>query len=106
MLVGDNKKYVTALIVPSFLHLQAWAKDNGLNYESNKQIIGNEKIKALIDAEIGTVNKEFGHVEQVKKFKLLDKEWTIEDGELTPTLKVKRKVILSRYESLVEEMYN
>ena len=106
MLVGDNRKYVTALIVPSFLHLQAWAKENGLDYESNTQIIGNEKIKALIDAEIGTANKEFGHVEQVKKFKLLDKEWTIEDGELTPTLKVKRKVILSRYESLVEEMYS
>ena len=106
MLVGDNQKFVTALIVPSFLHLQAWAKDHGINYESNQQIIGNEKIKALINAEIGTTNKEFGHVEQVKKFKLLDKEWTIEDGELTPTLKVKRKVILSRYESLVEEMYN
>jgi len=106
MLVGDNKKYVTALIVPSFMHLQAWAKENGIGYESNQQIIGNEKIKALIDAEIGNANKEFGHVEQVKKFKLLDKEWTIEDGELTPTLKVKRKVILSRYESLVEEMYN
>jgi long-chain acyl-CoA synthetase len=106
MLVGDNRKYVTALIVPSFLHLQAWAKDNGLNYESNKQIIGNEKIKALIDAEIGTANKEFGHVEQIKKYRLLEKEWTIEDGELTPTLKVKRKVILSRYETLVEEMYN
>ncbi len=106
MLVGDNKKFVTALIVPSFMHLQAWAKDNGVSYESNKQIIGNEKIKALINAEIEEANKEFGRVEQVKKFSLLDKEWTIEDGELTPTLKVKRKVILSRYEALVEEMYS
>lgn len=106
MLVGDNKKFVTALIVPSFMHLEAWAKENGVSYESNKQIIGNEKIKALINTEIGVANKEFGHVEQVKKFSLLDKEWTIEDGELTPTLKMKRKVILARYESLVEEMYN
>ena len=106
MLVGDNKKYVTALIVPSFLHLQAWAKENGVSYESNQQIVGNEKIKALINGEIGMTNKEFGHVEQVKKFALLDKEWTIEDGELTPTLKVKRKVILSRYDAMVEEMYN
>ena len=106
MLVGDNQKFVTALIVPSFLHLQAWAKDNGVPYESNTQIVGNEKIKALINAEIGAANKEFGHVEQVKKFALLDKEWTIEDGELTPTLKVKRKIILTRYEALVESMYN
>ena len=106
MLVGDNQKFVTALIVPSFLHLQAWAKDNGVNYESNKQIVGNEKIITLINADISAANKEFGHVEQVKKFKLLDKEWTIEDGELTPTLKVKRKVILARYEAFVQEMYN
>lgn len=106
MLVGDNQKFVTALIVPSFLHLQAWAKENGVPYESNTQIVGNEKIKTLINAEIGVTNKEFGHVEQVKKFALLDKEWTIEDGELTPTLKVKRKIILTRYEALVESMYN
>ena len=106
MLVGDNKKFVTALVVPSFLHLQAWAKEHNLAYESNHQIVGNEKIKALINEEIAHTNKEFGHVEQVKKFELLDKEWTIEDGELTPTLKVKRKVILSRYEALVDSMYN
>jgi long-chain acyl-CoA synthetase len=106
MLVGDNMKFVTALIVPSFLHLQAWAKEHNIPYESNQQIVGNEKIKALINEEISRTNKEFGHVEQVKKFELLDKEWTIEDGELTPTLKVKRKVILSRYEKLVDQMYN
>jgi long-chain acyl-CoA synthetase len=106
MLVGDNKKFVTALIVPSFLHLQAWAKENGIKYESDQQIIGNEKIKALINAEIDATNKEFGNVEKVKKFALLHKEWTIEDGELTPTLKVKRKVILARYEAMVEEMYS
>ncbi|MCW3125182.1 MAG: long-chain fatty acid--CoA ligase [Bacteroidetes bacterium] len=106
MLVGDNMKFVTALVVPSFLHLQAWAKEHNIPYNSNQQMVGNEKIKALINAEIDHTNKEFGHVEQVKKFELLDKEWTIEDGELTPTLKVKRKVILSRYEKLVEGMYN
>jgi len=106
MLVGDNQKFVTALIVPSFLHLQQWAKDNGVTYESNTSIVGNEKVKALIDADILAANKEFGKVEQVKKFQLLDKEWTIEDGELTPTLKVKRKVILARYETLVTEMYS
>jgi long-chain acyl-CoA synthetase len=106
MLVGDNMKFVTALIVPSFLHLQAWAKEHNIPYESNQQIVGNEKIKTLINDEISRTNKEFGHVEQVKKFELLDKEWTIEDGELTPTLKVKRKVILSRYEKLVDQMYN
>jgi long-chain acyl-CoA synthetase len=52
MLVGDNKKFVTALVVPSFLHLQAWAKENNIPYESNRQIVGNEKIKKLINDEI------------------------------------------------------
>lgn len=105
MLVGDNRKFVTALVVPSFLHLQAWSREQGIAYENNSQIIGNEKVKALIYAEIEAANRGFGHVEQVKKFQLLDREWTIEEGELTPTLKVKRKVILSRYGALIEEMY-
>jgi long-chain acyl-CoA synthetase len=105
MVVGDNQKYVTALIVPSFLHLQAFARENGINYTSNSQIVGDSKVKALIQAEIDSTNKEFGHVEQVKKFEILDKEWTIEDGELTPTLKVKRKIILAKFDRIVQAMY-
>ncbi|MFN8276400.1 MAG: long-chain fatty acid--CoA ligase [Chitinophagales bacterium] len=105
MLVGDNMKFVSALIVPSFANLQAWANEQGIAYESNRQIVDNEKVKALIHADIEKCNKEFGQVERVKKFVLLDKEWTIEDGELTPTLKVKRKAILARYAQLVEQLY-
>ena len=106
MLVGDNMRYITALIVPSFQNLQVWAKENGVEYTGNAQIVGNEKVRKLINADIDKTNKEFGHVEQVKKFALLGKEWTIEDGELTPTLKVKRKVIMARYEPEVEKLYN
>lgn len=105
MLVGDNQKFITALVVPSFLNLQAWAKENNLPYDGNEQIVNNDRVKALINAEIEGFNKDLGHVEKVKKFALLPKEWTIEDSELTPTLKVKRKIILAKYESWVSKMY-
>ena len=105
MLVGDNQRYVTALVVPSFMNLQAYARENNIASESNLQLLDNANINALIEKAIAQCNEELGQVERVKKFKLLPKEWTIEDGELTPTLKVKRKTILARYEKLVQELY-
>lgn len=102
---GDDKKYVSALIVPSFLNLQEWCKQNGIQAESNDQIVSNDKIKQLINAEVEKFNRDFGKWEQVKKFTLLSNEWTVEGGELTPTMKVKRKIIYERYAPHVEEMY-
>lgn len=102
---GDDKKFISALIVPSFLNLHDWAKENGVSVSSNEQIVTNEKIKALINAEVEKYNKDFGNWEQVKKFHLLQSEWTVEAGELTPTMKVKRKVIYERYSKNVDELY-
>lgn len=102
---GDDKKFISALIVPSFLNLHDWAKENGVSVTSNEQIVTNEKIKALINAEVEKYNKDFGNWEQVKKFHLLQNEWTVEAGELTPTMKVKRKVIYERYSKNVDELY-
>ena len=106
MVVGDARKFVSALIVPSFMNLIEWAKNNNIEVESPQQIVDNSKIKALINAEVERLNKNFGKWEQIKKVSLLTQEWTIEAGELTPTLKVKRKIILHKYQSLVEEMYS
>lgn len=103
---GDDKKYVSALIVPSFLNLKEWAKQQGIEAHTNDQIVSNEKIKQLINEEVEKFNRDFGKWEQVKKFKLLSNEWTVEAGELTPTMKVKRKIIYERYAPHVEEMYN
>ncbi len=102
---GDDKKFVSALIVPSFLNLHDWAKENGVSVTSNEQIVSNEKIKALINAEVEKYNQDFGKWEQVKKFHLLSSEWTVEAGELTPTMKVKRKVITERYQHHVNDLY-
>lgn len=105
MVVGDARKFVAALIVPSFLNIQDWCKQNGIQYVDNSQVVDNSKIKDLINAEVERLNKEFGKWEQVKKFVLLDREWTVEGGELTPTMKVKRKIIYDRHRSHVEDLY-
>lgn len=105
MLVGDNRKYVSALIVPSFIALKAWADDSGLSFDNNEEAISNPKVVELMNSEVEHTNKNFGSVEKIKKIKILPAEWTIESGELTPTLKVKRKNILKHYEQIVESMY-
>jgi long-chain acyl-CoA synthetase len=102
---GDDRKYVVALIVPSFLSIQDWCKENGVDASDNNQVVNNEKIKNLINREVEKYNQDFGKWEQVKKFVLLPMEWTVEAGELTPTMKVKRKVINERYAQLVDQMY-
>ncbi len=105
MVVGDDRKFVSALIVPSFLNLKDWAAQNGIEVEHPHQIVDNSKIKELINSEVEKFNKDFGHWEQVKKFTLLTEEWTVEGGQLTPTMKVKRKVVTERYKDHVEKMY-
>lgn len=102
---GDDKKFVSALIVPSFQNVRDWAKENGIEAETNEQIVSNEKIKSLINQEVERYNKNFGHWEQIKKFELLNREWTVEEDELTPTMKLKRKVISAKYNLHVERIY-
>ena len=102
---GDDKKFVSALIVPSFVNCTQWGKENGIAFTSNQQIVTNPKIIALINGEVEKYNKDFGSWEQVKKFHLLANEWTVEAGELTPTMKGKRKVIYERYAKEVSDLY-
>lgn len=105
MVVGESERFVSALIVPSFVNLKDWAKENGVTLQDNNQIVDNSKIKELINAEVERLNRDFGKWEQIKKFTLLSSEWTIEGGELTPTLKLKRKAVLERNKNHVDEMY-
>ncbi len=105
IVVGNDQKFVAALIVPSFLNLHDWAKENGLSVSSNEQIVNNDKIKQLINEEVERYNADFGKWEQVKKFTLMSEEWTVEGGQLTPTMKLKRKVIMDRYAHHVNDLY-
>jgi long-chain acyl-CoA synthetase len=106
MLVGSERKFVGALIVPAFAYLQEWARKNNLPNLSNEALIRQPKISDLYRDLIESFNKYFNHVEQIKKFELLAHEWTIDTGELTPKLSLKRKVVMEKYRDAVERIYN
>ena len=105
MVVGEYQKYISALIVPCFSYLHEFAKVHSISFTSNKELIEDKAVIQLIESEIKKLNTNFGQWEQIKKFTLLPEEWTSESGELTPTMKVKRKIISERWRKQVEEMY-
>ena len=106
MVVGDGEKMPAALIQPNFEFIQEWAKRHKITLEdSNESIITNEAVIARIEKEIETHNAKFGKWEQVKRFELTPDVWSIEDGHLTPTMKMKRKVIKEKYIALYNKIY-
>jgi long-chain acyl-CoA synthetase len=103
--VGDGRKFTGALIVPNFHNLEEWCKQNNIPITEHRMLIQNDKVHQLFEGERDRLNKDFGHVEQIKRFELLPDEWTTDGGELTPTLKLKRKIILDKYKFMVEKIY-
>ena len=103
--IGDNRKFLSALIVPAFASLEAWAKENNISFESRKDLIGNAEVINLYEKEIGEAMKDWARVEQIRKFKLMEKEWSQDTDELTPTMKLKRMVVNKKYSAQIEEMY-
>ena len=106
IVLGENRKFVSALIVPSFLNLKEWCEKNALTFPSNDEMIKTPEVLALFKEEVERLNESFGKVEKVKKFELLTDEWSVDSGELTPTMKVKRKVVIEKYDALIESIYN
>ncbi|WP_341838347.1 long-chain fatty acid--CoA ligase [Chitinophaga pollutisoli] len=105
MVVGADRKYTSALIVPNFENLRAWARDQGVDYPSNETGLKDPKVKALYREAVNRYNQYFNHIEQIKKFELMPREWTIDGGEMTPTLKLKRRVIQEKYRDSIERLY-
>lgn len=106
MVTGAGEKFVGALIVPAFVHVRSWLKDKEIDAPTdNESLINLPEVKDLIRKQIDKFKDQFSHVEQVKKFKLLPKEWTIDGGELTPSLKIKRKKIKEKYSNEIADMY-
>jgi long-chain acyl-CoA synthetase len=105
MVVGAERKYVGALIVPSFPNLQAWCRKEGISYTSEQDMLQQPAVLNHMKELVESFNKFFNHVEQIKRFELLPAEWTIDGGELTPTLKLKRKVIMEKYKDAIERIY-
>lgn len=105
IVVGADQKFVSALIVPAFSKLKEWFRETGKTYPGNEAVITDKSVMSLIREAINQYNPLFNPVEQVKKFELLPREWTIDSGELTPTLKLKRKVILEKYKEMINGIY-
>jgi len=105
MVLGEGEKYVGALIIPSFNNLKEWAKNKNIIYNSNNELLQNDQVKDLYKNEVEYYNRQFNHVEQIKKFELLSYDWSIETGEMTPKLSLKRKVVMEKYKDAVRRIY-
>lgn len=105
MVVGELQKFVGALIVPAFQALKEWYDKQGKAYPGDKEVVKDKQAMELIHEAVSQHNKNFNPVEQIKKFVVLPASWTIEGGELTPTLKLKRKVIQEKYKDLISGIY-
>ncbi|ARS36629.1 AMP-dependent synthetase/ligase [Pontibacter actiniarum] len=105
MIVGEGRKYASALIVPSFVGLQDWATHKGIKYTSDVEMIKHPEVLEKFQREVEKTNEGLAQYETIKKFTLIPNMWTVESGELTPTLKVKRKVIKENYHDVIESMY-
>jgi long-chain acyl-CoA synthetase len=105
MIVGAEQKFVGALIVPSMPNLKEWMRQKEIPFTTNEDAIHHPKVLELYRQLINSFNEFFNHVEQVKRFELLPDEWTIDSGELTPTLKLKRKVIMEKYKAAIDRIY-
>ncbi|HQI80117.1 MAG TPA: AMP-binding protein, partial [Deltaproteobacteria bacterium] len=105
-LTGDGEKYLTALIVPDFHELKKYAKEKGLGVDDPAALILLDEVKALIHEQVDQVNKTLARYEQIKYFTILAQPFSVEGGELTPTLKLKRRIIKERYGEQIRGMYD
>jgi long-chain acyl-CoA synthetase len=107
MVIGDGQKMPAAFIQPNFEFVKEWATIHGIDIgKSNEEIISNEKVIERIQGEIDTLNEKFGNWEKIKRFELTPDVWSIEGGQLTPTLKLKRKIVMEKYIDLFHKIYN
>ncbi len=105
MVIGEHRKFPAALIVPAFVHLRKWCEIKSIPYSTNEEMISRPEIVERINREVEELNTTFSQHEQIKKIELVGKEWTIDGGELTATLKLRRKLIAERHQSLIEKIY-
>jgi long-chain acyl-CoA synthetase len=106
MIVGENEKFISALISPNFSFLHDWSSKQKLHYRDNYELVRIPEVQALYSEEIASVNKKLSQIEQIKRFRLVCEEWSSASGELSPTLKLRRKFIYQKYNHILEEIYS
>lgn len=105
MVIGDGEKMPAAFIQPDFEFVKQWASRKGLNLSDNKQIADSKEVRERMQQEVDEINKKFGNYEQIKKFEITPDIWSVDGGEMTPTLKLKRKAVKEKYQELYDRIY-
>jgi long-chain acyl-CoA synthetase len=105
MIVGENEKFVSALISPNFSFLHDWCSRHKVHFENNTELIAKQEVIARYQKEINIINKQLGEFEQIKRFRLVEEQWSSQTGELSPTLKLRRKILYDRYIPILEEIF-
>ncbi|MBT8378504.1 MAG: AMP-binding protein, partial [Ignavibacteria bacterium] len=105
VLIGDRRMFLSALIVPDFEAVKEYADANKIPYKSEEDLVKNDDIYKMLQEDMGRFQKKLANYERVRKFVLLDRQFTIENGEITPSLKIKRKVVEQKYGELIDQMY-
>jgi len=104
--IGDRRKFVSAFIVPSFPNLETWAKDKELKWETRDELIKLPEVGELYDRVIEESMEGFAQFEKVKRYILLPQEFTIESGELTPSMKIRRNIVEKKYQDMINQLYS
>jgi long-chain acyl-CoA synthetase len=105
MVVGDQEKFASALISPNFDHLHIWAHQHKIHFRDNKELISNQQVINQFQKEVAKVNKQTGKHEEINRFKLVYDAWNANSGELSPTLKLRRRVLYKKYQTILREIY-
>ena len=103
---GENQKFAAAIIHPDFNFLKQWCKKHNIKFTTPEEMIHNEDVIKRFNKEVKYLNESLGEVEKIKRFELIADEWTVQNGVLTPTLKVKRRVVMMRYENVIVKLFS
>jgi len=106
MVIGAGEKFASALISPNFAYLHDWCSNRKIHFQDNEELIRNTEVLAQFQREVATINKTLGEHEEIKRFRLVNDEWTPQSGELSPTLKLKRNYVAAKYKIIIDEIYS
>lgn len=103
---GENEKYAAALIIPDFDFIKSWCKKHEISYSNDHDMLNNQDVKTRLANEIKRINSFFGDTEKIKRYCFIEDSWTVANGILTPTLKVKRSVVKEKYSNLINKLFH
>ena len=105
MVVGENEKFASAIVLPNFEYLHVWAHEHKIHFRDNMELITLPKVMKQFVNEVEHNNKQLGKHEQIKRFRLVHEAWTAGSGELSPTLKLRRRVLYKKYSAILRDIY-